>query len=226
MVGARAREDGCFVVRRPPADQCPRPLCRRGCRPSVSTKSAMRWAKAESPRPPSATTLPRSPLLRRRGTRSRTTAVRQVGDSALNGISELAALALDLEQVAGAVILDRDDLPTGCRRDPRRESDQVGVIIFAVLERRQRARSISTSEPRSASAATRSPTPRTARPPSCRRRGWLSRRARCRRRTALVAGQAFTLSVNSLSRTSPWIPWATATAASGSSATRRHRFAP
>src|SRR5205807_9787702 len=50
----------------------------------------------------------------------------------------LAAFELDFEQVAGAVILDRDDganypaiLVLGA------QSDQIGVIIFAFLERRE-----------------------------------------------------------------------------------------
>ena len=59
---------------------------------------------------------------------------------ARNGIScALAARHLDLEQVAGAVILDRDD---GSDRAPvaidAGQADEVGVIIFALVERRQR----------------------------------------------------------------------------------------
>ncbi len=57
----------------------------------------------------------------------------------LNAISErLPPSRLDLEQVAGAVILDRDHGADG-RPLPvhRRQADQVGVIIFARLERRQ-----------------------------------------------------------------------------------------
>ena len=72
-----------------------------------------------------------------------------------NGISErLPSGQLDFEQVARAVILDGDD-----RADRLAlaidawEPDEVGVIIFALFERRQWARSTSTSEPRSASAA-------------------------------------------------------------------------
>ena len=58
----------------------------------------------------------------------------------LNGISDrLPSSRLDLEQVAGAVILDRDDCADAhSRRGRRRQADQIGVIIFALLERRQR----------------------------------------------------------------------------------------
>ena len=51
----------------------------------------------------------------------------------------LAVRPLDLEQVAGAEILDRDDRAERLARlIDAGQPDQVGVIIFALFERRQR----------------------------------------------------------------------------------------
>ena len=57
----------------------------------------------------------------------------------LNGISDrLPLVLLDLEQVAGAVILDRDDSADAVPVEiDCRQADQVGMIIFALFERRQ-----------------------------------------------------------------------------------------
>jgi hypothetical protein len=68
------------------------------------------------------------------------TAVLQIGDAVLERDQRpLAIRKLDLEQVARAVILHRCDLPDGTAfAIGRREADQVGVIIFTFIERRQR----------------------------------------------------------------------------------------
>ena len=68
-------------------------------------------------------------------------AVLEIGDSRLGTGSASACRprSLDLEQVAGAVILDGDDRADGLPvAVERRQADQVGVIIFALFERRQR----------------------------------------------------------------------------------------
>ena len=53
--------DGCIIGRQPPADQRRRASMRRATSSSASTRSATRWAKAASPRPPSATICAQEP---------------------------------------------------------------------------------------------------------------------------------------------------------------------
>ena len=64
----------------------------------------------------------------------------QVGDAGAEGDEgALAAGPFDLEQVAGAEILDRDD--DAERRAGRilaREADEIGMVIFALVKGRQR----------------------------------------------------------------------------------------
>ena len=69
-------------------------------------------------------------------------AVLEIGDAvAERDHGALAVGPLDLEDVAGAEILDRDD---GAERLAVRafagQADQVGMIIFALVQRRQRRR--------------------------------------------------------------------------------------
>ena len=122
QIGARLSETGLHRRRCPSADQRRRAFMRRATWWSASTRSAMRWAKAASPRRPSATICAkeRPPLLALgRGIRGRATMrpLSEVGDAVAERDQRLAAVRpLDFEQVAGAEILDRDNRADGLRR--------------------------------------------------------------------------------------------------------------
>ena len=123
---------------------------------SASTRSAMRWAKAESPRPRSATTCARkSRAGASRAARWRSRR-RQLGEE-LRVEDDPAVLKIGnarLETGSASACRPRASISS---RSPapkfstattvpdrvavrvhRRQADQVGVIIFALLERRQR----------------------------------------------------------------------------------------
>ena len=142
MLGAALSRRRLHPRRQPPAHQRPRPLRGGRRRPSASTRSATPWAKAASPRPPSATTWrSREPMLalgEELGIEDDPLAIEAGDRVAERNERALAVRAFDLEQVAGAEILDRRDrADCSARLVDARQADQVGVIIFALVKRRQ-----------------------------------------------------------------------------------------
>ena len=157
MLGADLSDGRLHQGRQPPAHQRRRASMRPATSSSASTRSATRWAKAASPRRPSATISPS----RTRCCASRRTELEEAGDGQLG---EEVRVEDDPAVVRSAMPGRERDQRASCRpasstssRSPApkfstattvptaapvaidaRQADQVGVIIFALFERRQR----------------------------------------------------------------------------------------
>ena len=193
MVGARLSEDGCIGVDAHQRTSVPGPLCgrRRGHRPRPDQPRHGRRRRRRDHDPQRSG---EGPALREPGGQLKRTrrgipveddpAVLEVGDAVAERDQRPAAVRkLDLEQVAGAEILDRR---RRCRRAARRDRRRAGRSGRRDNIRPLRAAAARSGRPRPAiRAALRRRCGRrrlrSARPRSCRRRGRRAGGARRRR---------------------------------------------
>ncbi len=176
MVGAKLAADGCYPVRRPPADQRSGPLCRgrrrARPRPNQPRDGRRRRRSDDDPQRPvraeprwRASRLAKWRKLRAEARRGIPVeddpAIVKIRDSVTERDQRaFAVFQVNFEQVARAVIFDGDDQ---CRlaslrdRMPAHRSGRRDNI--RPLPTAEAPSTISTSDPRSASAPERSPTP-------------------------------------------------------------------